>query len=72
MPDLSGGATITTLTGSADPNAPAAATVTVQGLRGREAWRILSPFQDWVPASSPIPPALARAGDVAVHAKTSA
>lgn len=31
------GATIKTLTGSADPNAPAAATVTVQGLNGRMA-----------------------------------
>ena len=34
---FSGGATIRTLTGSGDPNAPSAATVTVQGLNGRMA-----------------------------------
>ena len=39
--------------------------------REREAWRILSPFQDWVPASSPMSEARhVRAGDVTVHAKT--
>ena len=59
------GATIKTQTGSADPNAPAAATVTVQGLRA--AW-LGSPSQDLGPASSPKPPAeLGRPGDVTVE-----
>ena len=67
---LSGGATIKTLTGSGDPNAPAAATVTVQGCRemGSMADSVaLSGFGSGIVSE---PTGSARSGDVAVHAKT--
>ena len=67
---LSGGATISTSTGSADPNAPAAATVTVQGLSGEGS---MADSVDLSGSGSGIVSdtiGTARSGDVAVHAKT--
>ena len=67
---LSGGATITTLTGSADPNAPAAATVTVQGLQGAGSMAdsvALSGSGSGIVSDTR---GTARAGDVTVDAKT--
>lgn len=65
---LLGGATIRTITGSADPNAPAAATVTVQGLNGRMADSVaLSGSGSGIVSETT---GGARSGDVAVHGKT--
>ena len=67
---LSGGATIKTSTGSADPNAPAAATVTVQGLLGVGSMAdsvALSGSGSGIVSDTQ---GTARSGDVAVHAKT--
>lgn len=68
---FSGGATILTSTGNADPNAPAAATVTVQGLSGAGS------MADSVEVSgsgsgllSDTQVAAVRSGDVALHART--
>jgi filamentous hemagglutinin family protein len=67
---LSSGASIRTITGSADPNAPAAATVTVQGLgdQGSMAESVdLSGLGSGIVSETN---GGARSGDVAVHAKT--
>jgi hypothetical protein len=67
---FSGGATIKTFTGSADLNAPAAATVTVQGLQGAGSMAdsvALSGFGSGIVSETL---GTARSGDVAVHAKT--
>lgn len=67
---FSGGATIQTVTGSADPNAPAAATVTVQGLSGTGS---MADAVDLSGTDSGIvseTTGTARSGDVAVHART--
>ncbi|UVT21379.1 MAG: filamentous hemagglutinin N-terminal domain-containing protein [Nitrospira sp.] len=67
---LSSGATILTSTGSADPNAPAAATVKVQGLSGAGS---MADSVDLSGSNSGIVSdtiGTARSGDVAVHAKT--
>ncbi|MBH0179651.1 MAG: filamentous hemagglutinin N-terminal domain-containing protein [Nitrospira sp.] len=66
---FSGGATIRTITGSADPNAPAAATVTVQGLSGTGslADAVSLSGTDSGIVSDTI--GTARSGDVSVHAK---
>ena len=69
---LSAGATIKTLTISGGSQCSSGRLGHGARTAGRrEAWRILSPFQDWVPASSPMPKARKRLmlGDVAVHAK---
>ena len=67
---LSGGATISTVTGSADPNAPAAATVTLQGLSGvgsrAEAIDLSGSASGIVSDTIGV----ARSGDVALHART--
>jgi large exoprotein involved in heme utilization and adhesion len=67
---FSGGATIITSTGSADLNAPAAATVMVQGLGGAGSMADsvdLSGFGSGIVSETL---GTARSGDVAVHAKT--
>jgi large exoprotein involved in heme utilization and adhesion len=67
---FSGGATILTSTGSADPNAPAAATVTVQGLSGTgsRAYAVdLSGTNSGIISDTA---GAARSGDVTVHART--
>jgi len=67
---FSGGATILTSTGSGDPNAPAAATVTVQGLSGtgsRADAVDLSGTNSGIISDTT---GVARSGDVAVHART--
>ena len=67
---LSGGATISTVTGSADPNAPAAATVTLQGLSGTgsraEAIHLSGSASGIVSDTIGV----AHSGDVALHART--
>jgi filamentous hemagglutinin family protein len=67
---LSGGATIRTITGSADPNAPKAATITMQGMSGAgsPADSIDISGTDSGIVSDTI--GTAHSGDVAVHART--
>jgi filamentous hemagglutinin family protein len=67
---FSNGATIRTLTGSADPNAPPAATLTVQGLSGTGSMADaveLSGTDSGIISETTV---TARSGDVAVHART--
>ncbi len=67
---FSGGATLRTLTGTSEPNAPAAATVTVQGLSGTGS---MADAIDLSGTNSGIvseTTGTARSGDVAVHART--
>lgn len=67
---FSGGATIQTVTGSADPNAPAAATVTVQGLSGTESMADAVDLSGTNSGINSDTTGVARSGDVAVHART--
>ena len=69
---LSGGATIITQTASGDPNAPAGASVTLQGLQGAGSMAdsvALSGLDSGIVSESS-GAGTVRAGDVAVHAKT--
>ena len=68
--NLSGGATITTLSGSADSNASEAATVTVQGLGDPGSMADSVAFSGLGSGIVSDTQGLASAGDVAVHAKS--
>jgi len=67
---LSGGATISTVTGSADPNAPAAATVTLQGLSGTGSRAEAIDLSGSASGIVSDTIGVARSGDVALHART--
>ncbi|MBX3331514.1 MAG: filamentous hemagglutinin N-terminal domain-containing protein [Nitrospira sp.] len=67
---LSGGATINTTTGSADLNAPTAATVTVRGLSGEGHMADSVDFSGSRSGLLSDTQGTGRSGDVAVHAKT--